>query len=94
MDPYAKAVSVNGKKAMVVDLAETNPQDWNNDKRVDLKSPTDAVIYEVHIRDLTMDADSTLENELRGKYKGFVKENTISQSGRRQRSRSRACRGL
>ena len=76
VDPYAKAVSVNGKKAMVVDLAETNPQDWNNDKRVDLKSPTDAVIYEVHIRDLTMDADSTLENELRGKYKGFVKENT------------------
>ena len=31
-DPYAKAVGVNGKRAMVVDLKETNPPGWENDK--------------------------------------------------------------
>ena len=31
-DPYAKAVGVNGKRAMVVDLQETNPVGWEKDK--------------------------------------------------------------
>lgn len=31
-DPYAKAVGVNGKRAMVVDLNKTNPLEWENDK--------------------------------------------------------------
>ncbi len=31
-DPYAKAVGVNGKRAMVVDLKETNPAGWEKDK--------------------------------------------------------------
>ena len=31
-DPYVKAVGVNGKRAMVVDLKETNPQQWEKDK--------------------------------------------------------------
>src|SRR5436190_4464468 len=31
-DPYAKAVGVNGKKAMVMDLKATNPAGWDTDK--------------------------------------------------------------
>jgi pullulanase len=30
-DPYAKAVGVNGRRAMVADLKETNPDGWNKD---------------------------------------------------------------
>jgi pullulanase len=36
-DPYAKAVGVNGKRAMVVDLKETNPINWEKDKSPYLK---------------------------------------------------------
>src|SRR6187401_526831 len=31
-DPYAKAVGVNGRRAMVVDLRITNPPGWEKDK--------------------------------------------------------------
>src|SRR5687767_15245873 len=31
-DPYAKAVGINGKRAMIIDLRETNPANWSNDK--------------------------------------------------------------
>ena len=34
-DPYATAVGTNGKRAQVVDLAETNPEGW-----ADTKPPT------------------------------------------------------
>ena len=33
VDPYAKAVGVNGKKSMVVDLEKTNPENWDKDKK-------------------------------------------------------------
>ena len=38
VDPYAKAVGVNGLRGMVVDLSQTNPEGWANDKRPDRKS--------------------------------------------------------
>ena len=31
-DPYAKIVGVNGRRAMIADLKETNPAGWANDK--------------------------------------------------------------
>src|ERR1700759_5181150 len=31
-DPYAKAVGINGKRAMIVDLKQTNPPGWDKDK--------------------------------------------------------------
>lgn len=72
VDPYARAVGVNGNRTMVVDLASTNPEGFNNDIRPEFKDPTDAIIYEVHIRDFTIDESSGIEGELKGKYKGFV----------------------
>ena len=54
-DPYAKAVGVNGNRAMVIDLKETNPQGWDKDKKTKLEYATDAVIYEMHIRDFSID---------------------------------------
>ena len=31
-DPYAKAVGVNGKRGLIVDLKETDPAGWEKDK--------------------------------------------------------------
>jgi pullulanase len=76
VDPYAKAVGVNGDIGMVIDLATTNPKNWNMDKRVKLKSPTDSIIYEAHVRDFTIDESSGVSRDLAGKYKGLISSAT------------------
>lgn len=50
---FATAVGVNGKRAAIIDRATTNPVGWAQDKRPALISPTDQVIYELHVRDFT-----------------------------------------
>lgn len=51
---FAKAVGVNGSYGAVVDLKETNPEGWENDRRPELKSPADLIIYEMHHRDFSI----------------------------------------
>ncbi|EKQ57293.1 MAG: pullulanase, type I [Clostridium sp. Maddingley MBC34-26] len=75
-DPYAKAVGVNGKRGMVVNLNSTNPVGWSEDKRPELENPTDAMIYEMHIRDFSIDPNSGVTLEYRGKYKGVWQDKT------------------
>lgn len=69
-DPYAKAVGVNGIRAMVVDLDDTNPKGWENDTKPELIDATDSIIYEMHIRDFTIDESSGVSLEVSGKYNG------------------------
>ena len=73
-DPYAKAVGVNGNRAMVIDLKETNPQGWDKDKKPKLEYATDAVIYEMHIRDFSIDDNSGIT--YKGKYNGVWQDKT------------------
>ena len=63
VDPYAKAAGVNGKRGMVVDLLSTNPPGWENDKSPPFKNPTDAIIYELHIRDFSISENSGMINK-------------------------------
>lgn len=76
VDPYAKAVSINGEKSMVIDMESTNPKGWSNDKKPILNDVADSIIYEAHIRDLTKDEASGVIKALRGKYIGAVLENS------------------
>jgi len=78
-DIYAKAVGVNGHRGMVVDLASTNPLNWQNDKKPALKNATDAIIYEMHIRDISIDPNSGIKNK--GKFLGLTETGTKSPSG-------------
>ena len=81
-DPYAKAVGVNGKRAMVVDLQETNPAGWAADKSPSFSKnnqATDAVIYELHVRDASIHQSSGIEHK--GKFLGLAEENTRSAEG-------------
>lgn len=75
-DPYANAVGVNGKRAMVIDLNKTKPAGWNKDSKPELKDPTDSIIYEIHIRDFTIDSSANTNLEIRGKYDGFWQSKT------------------
>lgn len=64
---FAKAVGVNGKRAFIVNMDETNPFEWNLDKRPALNSPADLVIYELHHRDYSVARNIYLDpSELNG----------------------------
>ncbi len=78
-DPYAVTTGVNGNRAMVIDLLATNPDGWDQDKNPNAgKKITDAIIYEGHIRDLTV-GDTGITNK--GKYLGVVESGTKSENG-------------
>lgn len=78
-DPYAKAVGVNGLRAQAVDLQQTNPLGWENDERPHLASPNDIVIYELHVRDLSMDESSGMVQK--GKFLGLTESGTTNKDG-------------
>ena len=75
-DPYAKAVGVNGNRAMVIDLESTNPEGWERDVKPEFVDATDAIIYELHIRDFTIDESSGASMEVKGKYNGVWESGT------------------
>lgn len=76
---YAQAVGVNGKRAMVIDLSSTDPQGWNKDKGPKISYPSEAIIYELHVRDLSIHPESG--SSMPGKYLGLVEEGTTGPKG-------------
>jgi pullulanase len=89
-DPYAKAVGTNGKRAMVADLKEADPKSWKEDKsprfsnRIGLKKgigglPTDAVVYELHVRDASINKNSGIKQK--GKFLGLAESGTTNGAG-------------
>ena len=50
---FAKAVSVNGEKGVVVDMRDTDPEGWESDQPV-RRVPQDIVVYEMHHRDFSV----------------------------------------
>ena len=81
-DPYAKAVGINGQRAMVVDLKQTNPEGWENDISPDFSPHNlsiDAIIYELHIRDATIHPSSGVQHK--GKFLGLAETGTKNAAG-------------
>ena len=78
-DSYARCVGVNGMRGMVYDPNLTTPDGWITDKGPELKSLTDAVIYETHVRDFSVAENSGISNK--GKFLGFTEEGTTLPEG-------------
>ncbi|MBB3697694.1 type I pullulanase [Flammeovirga yaeyamensis] len=76
---YAVAVGANGMRGQVVDLASTDPQGWDQDKRPALKNLTDAILYEIHVRDISISENSGIKNK--GKFIGLTETGTKSPKG-------------
>jgi pullulanase len=76
VDPYVVSVTANGEKGVIVDLNRTpvvsKPLSGFN-------SPTDAIIYEAHIRDLTIHPNSGVADK--GLYQGLAERDTTSSHG-------------
>lgn len=78
-DPYAKAVGANGLRAMVVDLKETDPEGWADDRRPPLEGYQDIIIYELHVRDLSIHEASGIKNK--GQFLGLTETGTTNEAG-------------
>jgi len=79
IDPYARAAGVNGKRGMVVNLEKTNPEGWGSIAPPPFVHPTDAVIYELHVRDFSISENSGMVNK--GKYLAFTETGTTNDDG-------------
>lgn len=79
-DPYARTTGVNGQRAMILDLRSTDPAGWDTDRDPHAGMPiTDAVIYELHIRDLSSDPGSGILHK--GKFLGLTEHGTKNANG-------------
>ncbi|CAM3968971.1 type I pullulanase [Mesobacillus thioparans] len=76
VDPYAIALTVNGEYGVVVDPAKTR---GTASGYTPLESPVDAIIYEAHIRDLTMHPNSGAVRK--GTYLGAAEIDTATPLG-------------
>lgn len=77
-DPYARAVSINGDRGAVLHLSDTDPDRWTDDKPP-FAHAVDAIIYEVHIRDLTVHPMSGALHK--GTYAGASQPGTAGPNG-------------
>lgn len=85
VDPYAYSTGIDGNRGMVVDFDSelAKPKDWDNlplkwdqVEGLDISSPQELAISEVHIRDLTMSDTWNGSKEKQGLFTGFIEENT------------------
>ena len=79
VDLYARSAGVNGNRGEILDLEATNPDGFDADVRPAFSNATDAVIYELHIRDLSSDASSGIQNT--GKFLGLTERGTKNSEG-------------
>ena len=78
-DPYAKSTGANGDRGMILNMDATDPAGWDYDISPNQgMSYTDAIIYEMHIREMTIDSSSGVKAAWRGKYLGLTQEGTTN----------------
>lgn len=78
-DIYAVACGVGGDRGAIVDLKKTDPEGWDDIPRPEIKCPCDAVIYECHIRDFSIDESSGVSVKWRGKFLGMSESGLYSE---------------
>ncbi len=90
-DPYSVGLSTNGFRSLIVDLNDPAlfPEGWDQMVKPPLAAPEDIVIYELHIRDFSVN-DPSVPEELRGTYAAF----TVSESNGMKHLRALAQAGL
>ena len=77
--PYARATGTNGQRGHIIDPTRANPADWENDAPPPLKSFSDIVIYELHIRDFSIHPESGMQHK--GKYLAFSEKGSKTPDG-------------
>ncbi|MFT5875375.1 MAG: pullulanase [Clostridium sp.] len=81
VDPYARSVAANGDKGAVIDLKDTNPKIWKPSEKPNFTNLNDAILYELHVRDFSIDKNSGMENK--GKFLALTETGTYGTDGKR-----------
>ena len=79
VDPYAFSTGINGIRGMVVDFTAINEQIDGfayGDRADNMVNPTDAIIYEIHVRDITSHESWNGPDEIRNTFKGVTHPGT------------------
>ena len=72
IDINAIAAGANGLRGYITGLSGTDPAGWKNQDYVKLENPSDAVIYELSVRDFSSDPSSGIAENFRGKFSAFT----------------------
>jgi len=77
IDPYVRATTINGTRGVIVDLTKTDPVNFSTEKSPAFSGrPTDATVYELHVRDLSMDPTSGYPDAQKGKFSALTNFST------------------
>jgi pullulanase-type alpha-1,6-glucosidase len=71
-DPYSFSLSMNSARSQIVDLNDRKlkPSGWDNLRKPRLTAPEDIVLYELHVRDFSIN-DPSVPQDRRGTYSAF-----------------------
>ncbi len=75
-DVYSYATGVNSARSMVVDLDTTDPKGWDKDAHIFVDEQSDAVIWELQVKDFSYSKTSGVSDANRGKYLAFTEKGT------------------
>lgn len=75
-DVYSYATGVNSARSMVVDLDSTDPEGWEDDQHVYVEEQSDAVVWELQVKDFSYSETSGVSEANRGKYLAFTELGT------------------
>lgn len=84
-DPYSVSLSGNSLRSMIVDLskAATQPSGWPGSLIATASVPTDSVIYELHVRDFSVN-DSSVSSTHQGKFLAFADQGSAGMTNLKQ----------
>ena len=84
-DPYTTATSPDGKRSAILSEEERRVDGFEVKNGTEatwrLENPCQAVVYEMHVRDLTKSETSGVSPELRGTFLGAAQTGTVNQYG-------------
>lgn len=78
-DPYTKSAGLNGRRGMIINFTKVNQEitGWDSDVRPNYgDATTDGIIYEAHVRDMTINPNSNVSAANRGKFLGLAESGT------------------
>lgn len=90
-DPYARGLSADGRRTLLVDLDSDvlKPDGWDKlaIEKPAIKSFSDITIYELHVRDFSVN-DKTVQPDFQGCYLAFTSEDSAGVNHLRRLSRA------
>lgn len=82
VDPYVRSAIVNGGRGVVVNLESTDPANFRASTSPAFSgNASDAIFYELHVRDLSMDDSSGIPEQYKGKFLALTQAGTKASDG-------------